>query len=475
MDSNFILKKSLLIIEHLIRPHPVLLMTTNTVTINQNESISRTFYRFAVPSVAAMVVNGLYQIIDGIFVGHFIGFQGLASINMSWPIIGIVIGTGILIGMGGGSLLSISRGKHDLTESTSILNASIVLILVFSALGALWLHFLGKPFLLLQEADGSLLNDSYDYISIFSLGTIATIGAATLPILIRNDDSPRISTILTIIGAILNIILDYLFIGIFDFGLKGAAIATILSQCVVVILSLGYFFSPYSQVNLTFIRTNLHTVNKIISIGISSLLMFTYFSFIIALHNRMLMIYGSPIHVSAFAIIGYIATLYYFISEGIASGLQPPVSYYFGANQYRKITSTVILALRIIVISGLATIAIVNLFPATVIHLFSHDNNALAIITIQGIRLHLFAIFLDGFLFIASVYFMSTDQGKKALVVSAGNLLIQLPFLYFLPQWLGVNGVWLSVPLSNIILTLFIAPMAWCDLRKRVYPNYTNN
>ncbi|WP_087022337.1 MATE family efflux transporter [Thaumasiovibrio subtropicus] len=440
-------------------------MQDNTIAVNKSDSIAKTFWRFAIPSLAAMIVNGLYQVIDGIFVGHYIGFEGLAGINMAWPALGAIMGFGIMIGMGGGTLISIARGEKALDKAKLALSTSIWLIILFGALSMAILQMGGERFLLLQNGEGRPLAYGLDYIGVFSYGAVFSIAACALPTLVRNDDSPKIATALTVISALLNIVLDYLFIGVFQWGLKGAAIATLISQVVVVVLGLGYFLVASQALKLRQAPFSIKEAWRIVTIGASSLLMFIYFGFIIAFHNSLLMSYGSAVHVGAFAIIGYIATMYYLTAEGIAGGLQPPVSYYLGAQEYVKIEKTVKLAFSVILGAGLLTLAVLNVFPDTIINIFSRGDSALLEAASHGMRLHLSAIFLDGFLFLASIYFMAVDKGGKALVIAAGNMVVQIPFLYALPQWFGIDGVWLAVPLSNVALTLVIAPMLWKDMK----------
>lgn len=436
-----------------------------SISINSNDSIARTFWRYAIPSIAAMVVNGLYQVIDGIFVGHYVGYEGLAGINTAWPIIGVIAGFGIMIGMGAGSLLSIYRGEGNHEKAQQTLSSSFCLIALFGVLSMLFIHYAGASLLSVQGAIGNTMHFSSDYINVFTWGAMFTIAAGALPMLIRNDDSPNFATGLMMLGAVMNTILDYLFIGVFDFAIKGAAIATVISQATVCVIGLGYFLSGYSQIKIKKLNFNFKIASHAVTLGASSLFMFFYFSFIVAIHNKLFMAYGSAVHVGAFAIIGYLGAMYYFIAEGIAGGMQPPISYYFGSKQIDKIKATVVLALKIIMISGISAVVLLNVYSETVINLFSNNEPLLLAEAQNGLRLHLFALYLDGFFFLASVYFMAVDQGVKAIAISIGNMLIQLPFLYFLPQWLGVNGIWLSVPISNVVLTLIVAPILWHDIQ----------
>ncbi len=442
-------------------------MQNNTTQIADNESISRTFWRYAIPSIAAMMVNGLYQVVDGMFVGHYVGFEGLAGITLAWPMIGLIAGLGIMIGMGGGSLVSIFRGEGNNEKAKLALSTSLWLIGLFGLVAMALVVTLGGNIIAIQGASGNSQLFSLEYINVFAWGTIFTIAGAAIPMLIRNDNSPNIATGLMAIGALANIGLDYLLIGRLGLRLEGAAIATLISQFIVALLGFGYFFSKHSEIKFSLRQLTFSPViaGRSIALGSSSLFMFLYFSFIAAVHNKLFLTYGDAVQVGAFAIVGYLATMYYLASEGIANGMQPPVSYYFGAKQVTRIRATVSLALKVILISGIATVAFVNLYPEALIGMFSNGDQALLEATKNGLRLHLFALFLDGFIFLASVYFMSVNQGGKALAISVGNMLIQLPFLYLLPKIMGLNGIWLSVPISNIVLTLIIVPILWRDLK----------
>ncbi|MEC4737129.1 MULTISPECIES: MATE family efflux transporter [unclassified Shewanella] len=442
-------------------------------------SINRTFWRYAIPSVAAMLVNGIYQIVDGIFIGQYVGYQGLAGINMAWPIIYVFAGIGLMIGMGSGSLLSINRGENaqhcDSKESSlAVINgtlaSAIILILVFGLLGSFALNFSVDTLLQLQGGTGQTLLMAQQYTMPFVWSLVFTILATAIPILIRNDESPNIATGLMVMGACLNIALDYLLIVKFDLALHGAAIATISAQVAVSIAGIGYFLSSKTRVEFiaSKFKFNPKLARQILLLGVSSLVMYLYTSFVFALHNRLFMEYGSSLTVGAFAIVGYLMVLYYFIAEGLGEGMQPPVSFFFGADQPKNIKRMVILATKVTISAGVLWVLILNIFPNSIIGLFNSDDPVLLKETITGIQLHLFAMYLDGFIVLSIMYFMAVNQGGKSLFISVANMMIQLPFLYFLPKWLGVTGVWLALPLSNVALFLIVAPMVWKHLNSAI-------
>ncbi|PKF81538.1 multidrug efflux protein [Vibrio sp. vnigr-6D03] len=436
------------------------------ITASQkNDSVTSTFWRYAIPSIVAMVVSGLYQVIDGIFVGHYVGGEGLAGINMAFPVLAVVIGIGLLIGMGGGSVISIKRGEGNTQSVNHSLFTSIFLVLITGIVGAIFLVISSDSILSIQGASNTPRAFAEDYIDILTMGTVLTIGAAALPMLVRNDNSPNLATAFIVVGALANILLDYVFLAHLNMGLKGAAIATLIAQLATCLLALWYFISKHSEASLNQGKFSFKIAKRIFELGASSLVMFIYFGFVLALHNKLFMMYGDATHVAAFAIVGYVASLYYYFTEGIANGMQPPVSYYFGAKQYDNIIKTVKLALAVSVGLGIVVVLLVNVYPLAAISLFTTGDVALTDATAQGVKLHLLGIYLDGFLFAASVYFMAIGLGGKALSVSAGNMFIQLPFLWILPKYLGVDGIWLSVPASNIALTVIVLPMLIKSLR----------
>ncbi|MCL1051324.1 MATE family efflux transporter [Shewanella abyssi] len=444
-------------------------MSAFTPISEQNQTIQQTFWRYTLPAVAAMLVNGLYQIVDGIFIGHYIGFEGLAAINMAWPVIYFMVGFGIMVGMGSGSLLSILRGKGDTTAAPTILTTSMILMLVLAAASTLIL--LASSTYLLQAQGGvdTTLQMGQDYIAVFTWGGIATVLAAALPFLIRNDENPNLATILMTMGAVINILLDYLFIGVWELGLEGAAIATITAQVIICLIGLGYFLSRYSNIQwpAKFTLFNFRFSRQIVLLGSSSLFMYLYTSFVFALHNRLFMEYGSPLIVGAFAIVGYLMVLYYFVAEGVAEGLQPPVSYYYGAEQHENINKMLMLSLKVTFIAGISWTLLLNVFPEFMVRLFNSNDSTLVATAVEGIRMHLFAMPLDGFIALASVYFMATNQGKKALIIACSNMLVQLPFLFILPKFIGIDGVWLAMPLSNIALCTVVIPLVYFDIKTR--------
>ncbi|RIZ57093.1 MATE family efflux transporter [Vibrio sp. PID23_8] len=431
-------------------------------------AIYKQFWKYTIPTVAAMLVNGLYQVVDGIFIGRYVGADGLAGINVAWPIIGSILGIGMMVGVGTGALASIKQGEKDAEGAKRILSTGLLLLIALMPVVATILFFFADDFIHWQGAEGRVYELSLQYLHILIVACVFSLGSIAVPFLLRNDDSPNLATILMVIGAVVNIVLDYIFIAWLNWELTGAAIATALAQMIVTILGVAYFFTSKAKLRLTIsdLKVQFDVVPKIVTIGTSSFFMYAYTSMMVALHNNLFAQYGSTLLIGAYAILGYIVTVYYLIAEGIANGMQPLVSYNHGARNQDNIRKLLKIAMGTSVLGGVAFVILMNLFPYEFVSVFNNADQHLIDATVVGIRLHMFALFLDGFLVVAAAYYQSVNKGSKAMFVTIGNMVIQLPFLFILPKLLGVTGIWIAFPLSNIALSLVVMSMLWRDVKK---------
>ncbi|MEZ9869909.1 MATE family efflux transporter [Vibrio sp. 10N.261.51.C6] len=433
-----------------------------------SNSISRQFWRYTIPTVAAMLVNGLYQVADGIFIGRYVGADGLAGINVAWPVIGSILGIGMLVGVGTGALVSIRQGEKDTQGAKQILATGLTLLLAITPIVSALLFLFADNFLLWQGAEGRVYELGLQYLHILIGASVFTLGSIAMPFLLRNDDSPNLATILMIVGAVINIVLDYLFIALYGWELMGAALATAIAQFVVTALGLAYFFSRRANLRLRWneLRLKLDVIPQIFAIGTSSFFMYAYGSMMVALHNALFSQYGDQLMIGAYAILGYIVTVYYLTAEGIANGMQPLVSYNHGARNQANIRKLLKISMMSSVLIGVAFVLLLNAFPREFVSVFNSDEPQLVEYTVLGIRLHMFALALDGFLVVAAAYYQAVNKGSKAMFVTIGNMLIQLPFLYIMPKLYGVPGIWIAYPLSNIALSVVVMVMLYKDLKK---------
>lgn len=438
------------------------------MVMRMQTSIYKQFWKYTIPTVAAMLVNGLYQVVDGIFIGRYVGADGLAGINVAWPVIGSILGIGMLIGVGTGALVSIRQGEGDNAGAKQVLTTGLLLLLVLMPIVAGGLFLFADDFLRWQGAEGRVYELGLQYLHILIGACVFTLGSIAMPFLLRNDDSPNLATMLMVVGAVVNIVLDYIMIALWGWELTGAAIATAIAQAVVTALGLVYFFSSRANLRLKIseFKLKLAAVPQIFAIGTSSFFMYAYGSMMVALHNSLFTQYGDVLIIGAYAILGYIVTVYYLTVEGVANGMQPLVSFNHGARNQDNIRKLLKVAMTTSILIGVGFVVLLNLFPREFVSVFNSSDNQLIENTVLGIRLHLFALFLDGFLVVAGAYYQAINKGSKAMFVTVGNMLIQLPFLYIMPKLFGVPGIWIAYPLSNIALSAVVIFMLLKDIRR---------
>ncbi|MBU2897210.1 MATE family efflux transporter [Vibrio hepatarius] len=431
-------------------------------------SIYRQFWKYTVPTIVAMLVSGLYQVVDGIFIGRYVGADGLAGINIAWPVIGTILAIGMMIGVGTGALISIHQGQKDSIGAKQVLATGLLMLLVSVPMVSGLLAFFSDDFLRWQGAQGRVFELGLQYINVLIGSCIFSLGSIAAPFLLRNDHSPKLATYLMVLGAILNIVFDYVFIVCLGWELTGAAIATGGAQMIVTILGVGYFFSQQATLNLCVsdFKIKLFLVLKIINTGLASFFMYAYGAIMVAIHNGLLALYGDQMIIGAYAILGYIVTVYYLIAEGTANGMQPLVSFNHGACHQPNVRKLLKVATISAVLIGFLFVCLLNLFPKEFVSIFNNTDEELIKNAILGIRLHLFALALDGFLVVAAAYYQAINKSGKAMFVIVGNILIQLPFLYLMPKLMGVKGIWIAYPMSNVALSIMVVFMLIKDVRR---------
>lgn len=441
-----------------------------TENISMSEPIRRLFWKYTIPTLAAVVINGLYVVVDGIFIGQFIGADGLAAINLIWPLYGCVLGFGGMIGTAGAALFSIEKGKGDIKMARRYLGNSMLLLGVAAVFIYILLRLFSEQALTLQLSDNeTVLHFGMDYISILAPMSFWTLCATAFPLLIRNDNHPRLATKLMVVGALCNIVGDYVLIAHAGWGMKGAAAASVGAQAVISIIGFRHFFSRRANMRLQLkdLRLSLFASYKTLVLGFSSFFMYVYFSFLAALYNYMFARYGSAVTVAAYALVGYYAGLYYMFSEGVTSGVQPIISFNYGANRYYNIRRTLGMAVRVILISAVVFLGIVYAFPNLLINIVNRDDPALHEASLLGLRLHMITCYLEAFILLATVYFQSVDSARKATLISLVNLFIQVPFVIILPMYWGVAGIWLAYPVANVPLSIYVFFALVRDLRQK--------
>lgn len=445
-------------------------MSSACENISMSEPVRRLFWKYVLPTLAAVVINGLYVMVDGVFIGRYIGTNGLAAINLIWPLFGVLLGLGGMIGTAGAALCSIEKGRGDFEKARRYVGNSIILLVAAGIFVYFFLHYTALPVLNLQIKDApDVIAKGMEYVSVLQVAGVFTVSATAFPLLIRNDDHPNLATKLMLAGAVSNIVGDWLLVAHLEWGMKGAALATVGAQGVISLISLGHFFSRRANLRLKLndLRFSLQATVKTSVLGFSSFFMYVYFSFLGALYNYVFDKYGGSVSVAAYALVGYYSGLYYMFSEGLSAGIQPIVSYNYGAGKYYNVRRVLQMALKVVFISAAVFMAFIYIFPDFCIDLVNSKDPELHKASLTGLRLHLLTCYLEAFILVGTVYFQSVDNAKTATAVSCVNLFIQVPFVLLLPLKWGTEGIWLAYSVANVPLALFVFIALTKDLRRK--------
>ncbi|EPX9362615.1 MATE family efflux transporter [Aeromonas veronii] len=426
--------------------------------------LSRLFWRYVTPTVAAMLITGIYVTIDGIFVGHVLGQDGMAGLMLAYPICAVLYAVGALIGMGASSLVSFYLGQGNPAKARHIVGNALVMVLLASALLSFIGIRYGEPMLAWMGAEGEIFTAGLSYLQAYAwLGVFAVLSMA-FSSLLRNDGRPGFVTLIMVVGGLLNVLLDYLLMVVFPFGLAGVATATMLSQAVTGLACLWHFFTPRSQLRISWdtLRPDLRLMGETVRLGVSSFLMYLYLSVVLALHNKALLAVGTSLHVAAYGVISYTEAFFYLVFEGIAMGIQPIASFNAGAGHWRRMLRIRNLALGVTLGIALCAMFPLYLWPEAAVYLFAGDNATLLPVASLGIWLYFWGLPMEGLLLVGATYFQAINRARIASLLTGGKLVLIGGFLWGFSTLWGVPGVWLALPTCSSLLVLVM----WRAMRR---------
>ncbi|VBB06673.1 multi antimicrobial extrusion protein [Lucifera butyrica] len=432
------------------------------------DSIGVLLRRFSLPAILGMVVNALYNIVDSIFVGNGVGEIGLAAVTIAFPIMMILMGFGMLIGVGAAAETSLYLGAKQQETAEKILGNALTLSLSLAVgLTAVILAFL-DPLLVALGAEPGVLPYARDFMRIILVGSVFMHIGFGLNSMIRAEGNPRTAMETMLISAVLNMILNPIFIFGFKMGISGSALATVISQFVSAVWVVYYFSSGASLLKLR--RCNLRPqrdiVLGIIKIGLSPFLMQVGASAVIVIFNFQLMKYGGELAVASIGIIMRVNMLILMPIFGISQGVQPIIGYNYGARQYHRVVEALKMAVLAATLICFAGFAVVQLFNTSIIRLFNDDPQLVATGS-NGLRITLMLLPVVGFQIISANYFQATGKAGYAILLSMSRQVVLLiPFIWLLPGFFGINGIWAAGPLSDLGSFLLTGAYLFRDLRK---------
>ena len=434
------------------------------------EKISKLLMEFSIPAIIGMVVNTLYNIVDRMYIGNIkdIGGLALTGVGITMPIMTIIMAFGMLIGIGTSARISLKLGEHKREEAEKHLGNAFTLIIIASVLitiiGLVFMHkILG---LFGASADTEVY--AREYMQIIFFGTIFNMLSFGLNHSIRSDGSPKIAMLSMLIGAGTNIILDPIFIFVFGMGVRGAAIATVISQVVSTIWILYYFTKGKSNLKIKreYLSLDKAIVLSIFSIGVSPFSMQIAQSIVQVLANNALKTYGGDLAIGAMTIINSVAMIFMMPIFGLNQGSQPIIGYNYGAEKYKRVKQAVksatIVATIIVSIGWIITQAA----PHLLISIFNRDEQLVGIAS-TGMRIFLFMLPVVGAQVISSNYFQSIGKAKISMFLSLlRQVILLIPCLIILPKIFGLTGVWLAGAVADGLSSLITLIIFFMSVRK---------
>ncbi|WP_346353223.1 MATE family efflux transporter [Azotosporobacter soli] len=431
------------------------------------ESVGRLLWKFSVPAITGMVVNALYNIVDSVFVGRGVGELGLAAVTIAFPLVIVLMGFGMLVGVGASARISICLGQKDKAMAELILgNATGLLFLLAAGLTAALLVFL-DPLLMLLGATPELLPMAREFTRVLLLGSIFMYLSFGLNSVIRAQGHPKTAMATMLIAAGLNVVLNPIFIFGLHLGISGSALATVIAQAVAAFWVLLFLRSEKSFLKLHWknLKPKRSIVAEIVSIGSSPFLMQIAASVVGVLFNHSLILYSGELGVAAMGIINRVAMLLVMPVFGISQGAQPIIGYNFGANNFQRVKETLYKAGVAATLICCAAFLIVQIFDESIIRLFN-GNEELIAIGAFGMRIYLFMLPIIGFQVVCTTYFQAVGKARQAIFLSLSRQFVfLLPLVLLLPRFFGLTGIWLAGPAADLVSSLLTGALLWLEFR----------
>lgn len=432
------------------------------------EGIGKLLMQYAVPAIIAMTASSLYNMVDSIFIGHGVGTMAISGLALTFPLMNLAAAFGSLIGVGASTLISVRLGQKDYDTAQRVLGNVIVLnILLGIAFTVLIMIFL-DPILYFFGGSDQTVSYARDYMQIILLGNVVIHLYLGLNAVLRSSGHPQKAMYATIATVVINTILDPLFIYGFGWGIRGAAIATILAQIISLIWLLKIFSNQDELLHFHWgiFRLKRKIVFDSLAIGLSPFLMNMAACFIVILINQGLKKHGGDLAIGAFGIVNRLVFIIVMIVMGLNQGMQPIAGYNFGAKLYDRVNKT--LKLTIIYATVVTTFGFLvgMLVPELVVSIFTTDEELIAI-SAKGLRIVVMFFPIIGFQMVTSNFFQSIGMAGKAIFLSlTRQMLILIPCLLILPSFFGVEGVWYSMPVSDLLASIIAIVMLVVQFRK---------
>ena len=428
--------------------------------------------QYALPSIIAMLASSLYNIVDSIFIGHGVDAMALSGLAVTFPLMNISTAFGAMVGMGSATLISVKLGQKDYQIAEKILGNAVVLNIAMGVVFAVVSLLFLDPILYFFGASEASISYAREYMQIILLGNLFTHMYFGFNALLRAMGHPKMAMRATILTVIVNTILDPLFIfdtinlGFVQFngagwGIRGAAIATILAQCVSLVWQVRVMSDKRELIHFKrgIYRLNSYIVKEVLTIGLSPCLMNLASCFVVIFINRGLANYGGDYAVGAYGIVHKMTFIFVMIVMGFTQGMQPIAGYNYGAKAYDRVTKVLKITITLATIVTTLAFVIGEFCPGVVARIFTSDEKMIEM-AVVGMRYNCLLFPIVGFQMVAGNFFQSIAQPGKSIFLSLSRqLLFLVPFIIIFPHFWGIDGVWVSLPASDLVSSIISACM----------------
>lgn len=440
----------------------------NKSNIMAEGRIGSLLWQFSWPAIVGMLCNALYNIVDRIFVGRGVGTLAIAATTVAFPIMIILMAVSLLVGVGATALISIRLGQRKIEAAEKVAaNGAAMLVILPVCISIIYLLF-PEPILKAFGASPEVLPYARDYMHIIMLGSVFGSICMGMNNFIRAEGNPIRAMSTQVMGALINGVLNYIFIFKMGMGIKGSALATITGQSVAAVWVLSYFLTGRSLVKLRLknFKLDLTTLLSIVSIGFAPCALQLASCVQQLILNKTLYAYGGDMALSAVGIMMSVITLLFMPILGISQGAQPLIGFNYGAGQYDRVKATLKRAISAASIVSVIGYAVIQIYPVQIAGLFSKNDAALINMTAQAMVVYFGMVFVIGFQIVGAQYFQAVGKAGQAAVLSLSRqVLLFIPLLLILPHLWGINGVWRSAPIADALSVLITAVFVYFEMK----------
>lgn len=431
------------------------------------KSVNKVYLKYLIPTLLGMLSNSIYCIVDIYFVSAGSGSQGLAAMNICMPVFTILSCVGLLFGVGGATIMSISQGSGDMNTRNKAFSVSVFMMLIVGLLFSVFGVLFRKEFAYLLGSDDQLLPLVLEYLTPVMCSALPFVLMHSLSVLLRADNNPKLAMAALMVGNISNIILDYVFVSVFHMGIFGASVATSIAPVLSLIAASFHFILRKNTVHFKLRSFDPKVIGRILSVGIGSGIMELSAGAIIFMFNSAILNLGGEVYLAAYAVITNIAYVFKGLLNGFAQAAQPLISTNFGSGIIKRCSKSLRVCLIYSSIFCIVCYGIITVVPGFIVSFFSNGDTNMEAIASKGMIMYFSSLLFTGINTMLMYFFQSIEQGRKSLflAVCKGFLLVTLG-LWILTSLMGVEGVWYAVLFGEVLTFVIALPMVLRSVKK---------